>query len=240
MARDKRIEGPKIRERLATGDTYVALLALLFFDYFAIALLPDARGPKLLLTALVGATLVLALHTSHARGRLVKGAAVALALSVAISSTELALNRPLFTGSSTLILGVLLFVTPFVILRRILRHPRVDIETVVGAIDVYLLIGLVFWAVYSTIAAHSPNEFFNQVHHPSPNQMLYFSFVTLTTLGYGDLTPATDLGRALVVFEAIIGQIFLVTLVARLVALFGTGRADTENPPDLGAAAEAD
>ena len=59
---------------------------------------------------------------------------------------------------------------------------------------------------------------------PSNVDFLYFSFVTLTTLGYGDFTPATDIGKVMVTFEALIGQVFLVTLVARLVSMYGIRR----------------
>jgi uncharacterized membrane protein len=95
----------------------------------------------------------------------------------------------------------------------------VNIETIAGAIDVYVLLGLIFSALYRAIASIGGTPFFVQTNHASANQFLYFSFVTQTTLGYGDLTPATNVGRSIVVLEALIGQVFLVTLVARLVSL---------------------
>lgn len=232
MARFLKPDRTTLRERLRTGDTYVLLLALLFVDYFAISLIPESRWTRVTNTLLIGITLILALHTSHARGKLVRLAIIVYALGMVVAVVEVSLGRSAFVGSSTLVLGVMLIATPFVILRRILRHPQVDIETVVGAIDVYLLIGITFWALYATISAYGNTPFFNQLHDPTPNQLLYFSFVTLTTLGYGDLTPATNMGRSLVVFEAVIGQIFLVTLVARIVALFGSQRVDAAAPPD--------
>lgn len=226
MASFRNIERATVREVLTAGDTYLILLVMLFLDYFAISLLPANRWSRLGVVIAVGLTLLVALHTSHARGRLVRLAAVVFMVGVLLAGLETALDRPVFTGSTNAIIFVMLVTTPFVILRRILDHPTVNMETVIGAIDVYLLIGITFYAVYSSIAAHSDHAFFNQLANPSQNQLLYFSFVTLTTLGYGDLSPATDLGRALVVFEAVIGQIFLVTLVARLVALYGLRRPE--------------
>ncbi len=102
------------------------------------------------------------------------------------------------------------------ILNRILRHPSVSLETIAGAIDVYVILFLIFSSLYRAIASASGGPFFVLVHHASVNQYLYFSFATQTTVGYGDLTVATNLGRSLVVMEALLGQIFLVTLVARL------------------------
>jgi voltage-gated potassium channel Kch len=72
--------------------------------------------------------------------------------------------------------------------------------------------------------------FFAQHVAPSNVDFLYFSFVTLTTLGYGDFTPATDIGKVMVTFEALIGQVFLVTLVARLVSMYGVARHPRQDP----------
>jgi hypothetical protein len=118
-----------------------------------------------------------------------------------------------------LVFLLLLMVTPVVILNRILRHSTVNIETVAGAIDVYVILGLIFSSLYRSIAAIAGTPFFAQTNHASANQFLYFSFATLTTVGYGDLTAATNFARSVVVIEALMGQIFLVTLVARLVSL---------------------
>jgi hypothetical protein len=122
----------------------------------------------------------------------------------------------------------LLLVTPFVILNRILRHPSVSTETIAGAVDVYLILGLIFYALYKAIAAISGTPFFVQTQHPSANQYLYFSFVSLTTVGYGDLTTATSVGRSLVVLEPLLGQIFLVTIVARLVSAWQPRRGPSD------------
>ncbi len=203
--------------RLRRGDTYILVFVLLVVTYFLVSLLPEATWSRLLQEVVAGATLLVTLHASHAKARL----QVAAGIGVAVGFVLTLIGS--LVGSSLALVGVVFFVllvvTPFVILNRILRHPVVSIETIAGAIDVYVILGLVFSSLYRAVDAASGTPFFVQTHHASVNQFLYFSFATQTTVGYGDLTAATNLGRSLVVMEALIGQIFLVTLVARLVSL---------------------
>jgi hypothetical protein len=110
---------------------------------------------------------------------------------------------------------------PTVILQRILSHRTVTAQTIIGAICVYVYIGLIFALVYGLVDAIGTDPFFAQGPTQRPGQYTYFSFVTMSTLGYGDLSPGTDLGQGLAVLEALVGSIYLVTLVARLVAMFG-------------------
>ena len=117
---------------------------------------------------------------------------------------------------------VLVLIAPIVILNRIIRHETVGLETILGAICVYVLIAIAFAGIYGAVNDGEPNGFFAQQIAPNNVDFLYFSFVTITTVGYGDLTAGTSTGRVLVTFEALIGQIFLVTLVARLVSMYGT------------------
>ncbi|MGH9206311.1 MAG: potassium channel family protein, partial [Acidimicrobiales bacterium] len=203
--------------RMRRGDTYILVFALLVVTYFLVSLLPEATWSLLLQEVAAGATLLLTLHTSHARRRLQWAALFGVA-----GGFVLTVVGSLVRDSLPLV-GVVFFcvllATPFVILNRILRHKAVSIETIAGAIDVYVILGLIFSSLYRAIDAISGTPFFAQVHHASVNQFLYFSFATQTTVGYGDLTAATDLGRSIVVMEALLGQVFLVTLVARLVSL---------------------
>ena len=116
----------------------------------------------------------------------------------------------------------LVLIAPVVILNRIIRHETVGLETILGAICVYVLIAIAFAGIFAAVNDGEPNGFFAQPITPNNVDFLYFSFVTITTVGYGDLTAGTSTGRVLVTFEALIGQIFLVTLVARLVSMYGT------------------
>jgi hypothetical protein len=121
----------------------------------------------------------------------------------------------------TYLLPVALVVTATlpITLSRVLHHRRVTYETVLGALCAYVLIGFVFAFAYLAVNDFR-DSFFAQPGSHTLGEFLYFSFVALTTLGFGDLSPAEGLPQALTVLEALLGSIFLVTLVARLVTLW--------------------
>jgi hypothetical protein len=87
-----------------------------------------------------------------------------------------------------------------------------------GVLCVYLLAGMTFGFIYGVIGAVGNDPFFAQIPGGDQSDFLYFSFITMLTVGYGDLTAAGNLGRALAVLEALFGQIYLVTIVALLVS----------------------
>jgi hypothetical protein len=131
-------------------------------------------------------------------------------------------------------LAAIMLLAVVVVLRRVLRQPVVTADTVFAALAAYLLGGFMFAALFGTVALVGPQPFFRQGGVPSGSDLLYFSFVTLTTTGYGDLTPAQPLGRSLAVLEALAGQFFMATLVARLVSLLGSARpsSNPDSNPD--------
>ncbi len=111
--------------------------------------------------------------------------------------------------------------------RAVFGPGRITYHRIVGAILLYLTIGLVFVALYTMVGAHSPGAFsgLNIAARVSlPSDLVYFSFTTLTTLGYGDIMPVHPIARSLTNIEAIIGQVYPATLLARLVSL-GEGQA---------------
>ena len=111
--------------------------------------------------------------------------------------------------------------------RAVFGPGRITYHRIVGAILLYLTIGLVFVALYTLVGAYSPNAFSGTTvtaHVSLPSDLVYFSFTTLTTLGYGDIMPVHPIARSLSNVEAIIGQVYPATLLARLVSL-GQGQA---------------
>jgi uncharacterized membrane protein len=102
----------------------------------------------------------------------------------------------------------------------VLRHRQVSFETILGAVCIFVLVALLFAFVYIAVAALKEGPFFAQPDPHHQSDFVYFSFVVITTLGFGDLSPSSGLPQALTVLEALIGQVFLVTLVARLVTLW--------------------
>ena len=112
-------------------------------------------------------------------------------------------------------------VAPVVIARDLWTHPRVTGHTVAGALCVYLLVGMLFSALLGLAAGLFHEPVFRHHGDGTEADRLYFSFVTLTTTGYGDFAPGLGAARALAVLEALIGQLYLVTVVAVLVSRVG-------------------
>jgi hypothetical protein len=208
------------RDRLRTGDTYGLLLALILFGFVVLAAVEDTPESQVVISTVLGGIVVLALHTSHVGRRLKRFTIVVAVLCIAASCiSALAGVTGAFRIAGYLIFALML-VAPIMIVARIVSDPVVDLETISGALCAYLMIGILFSGLCRGLQIVTEQPFFVQNAHPSPIQFLYFSFVTMTTLGYGDLTPAHDSGRLLVIFEAVIGQVFLVTIVASLVSNF--------------------
>lgn len=116
--------------------------------------------------------------------------------------------------------------------REIFRADRIDLNKIVGALCVYLLIGAIFAIGYQLLEHFVPGSFAGFEEHQGLAltwRHLYFSFVTLTTLGYGDILPLTDYAETLVVVEAVLGQFYLAVLVAGLVSSY---LSDRERPHD--------
>lgn len=108
------------------------------------------------------------------------------------------------------------------LLRKIFTVGVIDINIILGAVCVYFLIGVVWALLYSLVDAFLPGSYSvsdKQVFSLDMNDFVYFSMVTLTTLGYGDITPVSASARSLAAMEALVGQIYLTVIIARLVGL---------------------
>ena len=100
----------------------------------------------------------------------------------------------------------------------------VTADMIYGGINIYLLIGLGFAAAFSALATVQPASFAGVEAESTFGDAIYFSFVTITTLGYGDITPASDTARMLSASEAVLGQLYVAVLLARLVAVHITSK----------------
>lgn len=134
------------------------------------------------------------------------------------------------------VLGLLLALAcPFAIARSVAKHPTINLQTVLAAICIYLLIGLLFAYILGVESAIVGSYFMDGVGpngRPTPADILYFSFITLTTTGYGDITAATRVGRTTAMVEAMLGQLYLVTVLALLVSNLGATRRSGGAPVD--------
>src|SRR5215218_867853 len=196
------------RDVIRFVDSYASLLVLLLANFFLLELVDDARWGALGSTLLAAAALVVAIsdpETGHRVRRyqwILIGACVVLApLVVIVNSTSIL--------GLTYLLPVALLVTATlpVTISRVLHHKRVTSETVLGALCAYVLVGLLFAFSYLAVEALCDGAFFAQPGAHGQSEYVYFSFVTLTTLGFGDLSPSVGLPQALTAMEALFGSI---------------------------------
>ena len=171
----------------------------------------------LMLTLLVLVSIVTGRWTLH----------VSLALLVFSAVTSSVFELKAFEHYGQLSSVLLLFLGTLECFRAIFRSGRVDRERLFASLSLYLLLGLIFAIIFAVVEELLPGSF-NHLDtlaaggEISPlGQLIYFSYVTIATLGYGDIVPVSGPAKGLVILEAIIGQMYLVVVVARLVSLYG-------------------
>jgi len=139
------------------------------------------------------------------------------------------------TAAEDLWKALLLLMAAVMVVRRVLAKPTVTIQSIYGALSAYLITGLMFASIFAGIDQLGTSDFFANKQPADTQTYQYFSFTTLTTLGYGDFTAAESGGRSVAVLEAMTGQVFLATLVARLVSAYrGSDRPEPEPEPGGG------
>jgi len=209
------------RDIVRAVDSYASLLVLLLANFFVIELVTDARWGAVASILLAVAALIVAISDPEAGKGLETWHWIVIGVCVALAPIVLLVTSSSVLGVAYLIpVGLLASATLPVTLSRIAHHSRVTSETILGATCAYILFGLLFAFVFLALGELRDAPFFAQPGPHEQSEYLYFSFVALTTLGFGDLSPAVGLPQALTVIEALLGSVFLVTLVARLVTLW--------------------
>jgi voltage-gated potassium channel len=202
-------------------DSYASLLVLLLANFFLLEVVDDKRWGVIGSTLLAAAALIVAISDPDTGHRINRRQAISIAVCVLLVPVVLVVDSESVIGLSYLLPAALLVTATLpVTLSRVLHHQRVTQETVLGALCSYVLVGLLFAFAYLALDLIRDAPFFAQPGLHQESEYLYFSFVTLTTLGFGDLSPGVGLPQALTALEALLGQVFLVTLVARLVTLW--------------------
>ena len=216
---------------LRVVDSYASLLVLLLANFFLLELVDDPRWGAIGSTLLAAVALVVAISDPDAGHTVNRVQAATILACVLLAPLVLLVNSRSLIGL-TYLLPVALLVTATlpITLIRVLHHRRITHETILGALCTYVLLGLLFAFVFLAAADLRDVAFFAQPGPHQQSEYVYFSFVTLTTLGFGDLSPAVGLPQALVALEALLGQVFLVTLVARLVTLWVRQTDQTDEP----------
>jgi hypothetical protein len=204
------------------------LLLILVTLVFQLAA-PDQDWARLTAIVIQGLTLLAALRASRARPLFLHAAAAVVAIAIAASIGAYVGFGELGPTAARSITVLLVALAPPAIARGVVidfREEReITLHTMFGVLCIYLLIGSVFAFLYGVVDSLSSTPFFAQHAGANGHNLLYFSFVTITTTGYGDLTAATDVGRSLAIAEALTGQIYLVTVVAAIVGGLGRRQA---------------
>lgn len=200
------------------GAVLVLVLASASFQVAA----PDADWSRLMSIALGAATLATAVWAARARHWLVRAAA-GMTILVAIAALLVLIVRgDVPEAPAALVNGLLIAFAPAVIGAGLVRDIRaegtVTVRTLSGVLAIYLLLGMLFSMLGIAVDAIDDGPYFAGIAEVARSDFLYFSYVTLSTTGFGDLSPVTDVGRMLAVAEALIGQVYLVTVVAIIVA----------------------
>ena len=220
MARAERIRSLEGSHRY--GYALIAIIVPIAFSLAAPATKPWSRFLTLVLFALA---IIVVLAVANAQRRVQRVAFVLLVAVIVTALIDWIGGSTTTGGVSRAIVGVMIALAPFTVARGVIRHlrdsGRVTLDAVYGAIAIYLLIGAFFASIDDAVGTIGSPPFFAQTANPPFETYLYFSYVTLATLGYGDFTPASSLARALAITEALSGQLYLVTVVAVLVSNIG-------------------
>jgi hypothetical protein len=207
------------------ADSFGLVLLLLVVSFFVLAVGGDNVYGRILSMVIFAAVTWLALRASQVKRRILRLALALIPLGTFIAIvTVLAGNEKTEVIVSRLMIILLVVVAPVAILKRLVAHPVISLNTFYGAVCVYLLLAMFFATTYGLIAVVGDESFFVQVQPPATAtsiDYLYFSFVTITTVGYGDFTAASNVGRMTAVFEAVLGQLYLITVVALVVQNLG-------------------
>ena len=167
------------------------------------------------------ATVWVVLQVSQARRWVRRMTTVFLVISALAAAVNLFVGRETTgEGAVAFMSAVLYLIAPLSITRHLLVRHEVDLQTVLGAIDVYLMVGMLFAFIYRFLGVVQASPFFGANGHGLISQDLFFSFTTVTTTGYGNLVPADNPGQSFAVLEMLVGQLFLVIAVSKVISAF--------------------
>ncbi|MCX6372731.1 MAG: potassium channel family protein [Actinobacteria bacterium] len=210
------------------ADSYGLVLVLLIASYFVMAVAGDYHYGRMLSLVMLATTTWLALRASQVERRLLRYAVTFIPVTtLAAIVLSVVGSENLTRAISAALAALLVIVAPVAIVKRLATHLVVNMNTFYGAICVYLLIAMFFASLFALSGVLAGDSFFVQLQPPdkaSTIDYLYFSFTTITTVGYGDLTAQGNVGRMLAVLEAVLGQLYLITVVSLVVQNLGQAR----------------
>jgi Ion channel len=220
----------QLAQAFASPDSYSLVIVLILVTYaFSVSATLAASWAASLVVAVQIATVWVTLRASRARRSARALADVALTVSAVAAVANLVVREQIHGVAVVAWVSCLLYlIAPLSIARHLVRRRVVDGETVLGAIAAYAMAGMFFAFLYHAIGIEQGMPpFFGSHGAGTFSDDLFFSFTTLTTTGYGNLVPARNPGQTFAVAEMLVGQLFLVTAVAKVVSAWrpGQGRA---------------
>ena len=222
---------PAARTRGQARERYGLLLGAVIAVFIVEGTVTPTAFEQVVVAVLLGATLLLALALAEVRNS-VATVAIAIVSGVVLLSVVEAVNGNANELATRIAFALLVALAPPAIIVGVVRNLRsrqaVTVETVAGVLCVYILLGLFFAFLYGALN-RIEGPFFEAGQTGTIAHCIYFSFTTLTTVGFGDFTARTDLGHTLSAAEALLGQIYLVTVVSLIVA--NLGRSRTQSHP---------
>ncbi|MDJ0791556.1 MAG: ion channel [Acidimicrobiia bacterium] len=224
-------DATSLEERLKPGWELPAIAAL----YFSLFVLRDAGPPNgldfdvargIIVLGIIVLTVRAARIPTQAGAIHIALAAMVLVIDIVSAGADASWVDVITKGLSVYLVGY----STIALLVFLLRRRRISGDAIFGAAAVYLSIGILFGLIYTLIGTIDPEAFDppQTVVPGSPSQLYYFSYVTLTTLGFGDIQPAASITRVLAALEAIVGVVLLAALVGRFVGML-VSQASEEN-----------
>lgn len=221
----ERLRSARARDQVDEPARFGAALLLIILSIFGFAFSQDNGWIRVFALLAEGAALLFILRMSE-HGLVLRVARIAVLVSVGAAIATTLIGTDTAPTLATAAVGALMAIAaPIAIIRRLSREEIVNVQVLAGAMCLYLLIGLFFTFLYKTIDVVGEEPLFVQTTTASATDITYFSYVTLTTVGYGDFTAAQNGVKMLAVTEALLGQLYLVSAVALVVSQFGRGRA---------------
>ena len=210
----------RLSRAFITEDSYGFVLLLVMVTYTVSVSVTQTWAGSIVLTVQL-ATVWFTLRTSQARPVVRRTADIVLCLAAVAAVLSFFVHQSgNERGGIFVVCSLLYLIAPFSIVRHLILRRDIDTETLLGAVSAYLLIGMFFAFAYQAAGEFGSVPFFGTAGHGSLSQDLFFSFVTMTTVGYGNLVPAANPGQSLAVLEALIGQLFLVVAVGKIISSY--------------------
>jgi Ion channel len=208
----------RLGRSFVSADSYGLVLLLVVVTYVVSVSVTETRAASIVLTVQL-ATVWLTLRTSQAHRLVRRIADIVLCLAAIVTVASFFVHNPGDQlGGIFAVCCLLYLIAPFSIVRHLIMRQQIDTETLLGAVAAYLLIGMFFAFAYKAAGEFGSVPFFGPAGDGTLSQDLFFSFVTMTTVGYGNLVPAANPGQTFAVLEAVTGQLFLVVAVGKIIS----------------------